>query len=59
MKDFLGKELNVGDEVVYMRVNYRKLRKGTIKFLGKVKATLADSETQEITLQFHNQLVKI
>lgn len=30
MKDYLGNELEVGDQVVFVRLNYRDLMKGTI-----------------------------
>ena len=35
MKDFLGKDLAVGDEVVYMKLKYRELEKGKIARMTK------------------------
>lgn len=29
-KDFLGKELNIGDTVVYIKTNYREFKTGVI-----------------------------
>ena len=29
-KDYLGNEIRVGDEVVYMQLNYRDFKKGII-----------------------------
>jgi hypothetical protein len=40
VKDFLGNELAVGDDVVFMSTSYAQLRKGTIIKINKVKCTI-------------------
>ena len=67
-KDFLGRELKVGDEVVFMEVEYRSLKKGTIERLtnkmvfikdGRVKY-LADQKSHPmLTKQFQNQVIRL
>lgn len=60
--DFLGNELNIGDEVVFMRVEYRNLMRGVIKSMGTVKGTIEhtpDYRNRSTTMQFFNQMVKI
>jgi len=61
-QDFLGNELNVGDDVVFMRLNYRSFAKGTIRSLTPKMAHitheyLSGSGTE--SKQFHDQIVKI
>jgi hypothetical protein len=62
-KDYFGKELNIGDEVVYMRINYRDLRKAKIIRMGPKKATIeylsGKIGRSGKTTQFYNQLIKI
>jgi hypothetical protein len=61
-KDFLGRELKIGDKVVYMRINYRDFVTGTIHSLGEKKATIifdASNGRQRKNIQFYNQLIKI
>jgi hypothetical protein len=61
-KDFLGNDINVGDEVVYMRVGYRSLHKG---FIMRITARLVFMHHQKNPdryywdKQAHNQVVKI
>lgn len=62
VKDFVGKELNIGDEVVFMMRNYRSLLKGTIIKLTPKNAVIKhekDSNYSEQTMQFFSQIVKI
>ena len=41
-KDFLGQELKVGDRVIFMELNYRKLLIGeVIRFNGDTQVTVA------------------
>ena len=61
-KDFLGNVLKVGDEVVFMQINYRSLMRGTIIKLSEKKATISHEETNTYktkSIQFYNQIVKI
>jgi hypothetical protein len=61
-KDFLGRELEIGDEVVFMQIHYRGLMKGTIKKLSPKKATIEHEKTNLCStesVQFHDQLIKI
>ena len=61
-KDFLGNELFVGDEVVFMQIGYRGLMKGVIKSLSPKKATITHEKTNTCSTestQEHTQLIKI
>jgi predicted Mrr-cat superfamily restriction endonuclease len=61
-KDFLGNDINVGDKVVFMQVNYRGLMIGKIVSLSKQKAKLKHEMTNTCsteTTQYHNQMIKI
>ncbi len=57
MKDFLGRELEVGDAVVFMEVNRRELKHGTIEKIGKAKATIRYGSLR--AYQFPNQIIKV
>ena len=57
MKDYLGNVVEVGDEVVFMMLNYRSLRKGTIKRITE-KMCVIDLNGRDVK-QFHSQVVKI
>jgi hypothetical protein len=61
-KDFLGRDINVGDEVILVQRNYRNLLKGTIIKITD-KMCVVKHERQNIgsteTRQFHNQVVKV
>lgn len=61
MKDFLGRDLAVGDEVVFIQLGYRNLLRGRIiKITAKtvlIEHAPAAYSTQ--TKQFHDQVVKI
>jgi peroxiredoxin len=61
-RDFLNNELQVGDEVVFMRVKYRGLMRGTIKRLSEKTALIVHEKTNLCTTetkQFHDQIIKI
>ena len=60
--DFLGKELNVGDDVVFVQLSYRNLLKGTIKKITPKTVIISHERTNvggTETKQFHNQVIKI
>lgn len=62
MKDFLGKEINIGDEVVFMELKYRTLSTGFIKKITEHKCLIVHAEDnlyRKENWQFHNQIVKI
>ncbi len=62
-KDFLGKELKVGDEVVFVLLGYREFRRGTVKKLTPktliVEQSAASGSYNRETKQFHNQVIKL
>lgn len=61
-RDFLGNELKVGDDVVFMLIGYRDLRRGTIVKMTPKKCRIKHSQTSMYhmeTLQFYNQVVKV
>lgn len=58
-KDYLGNELEVGDEVVYMKVGYRWFERGTIVTLCPKKAIIQPFEDQYTTIQFYYQIIKV
>lgn len=59
-RDFLGRELNLGDYVIFMRQHYREFGMGKIvKFTPqKVKVKYGNTEYQQL-LQTSDQLVKV
>lgn len=60
MKDFLGKELEVGDYVVLVRPNYRELMLATIiKFSPKQVRVKWGEGKYEQTSQYPYQLIKV
>ena len=61
-RDYLGKELNIGDEVVFMQIGYRGLMKGIITFMSNQKAAIEHEPTNTYrtkSIQFYNQIIKI
>ena len=61
-KDYLGRELEVGDFVIYMRQGYRELRLAQIiKFTatGKVRIAWKEKWGDQHLLQEGYQLVKV
>jgi hypothetical protein len=63
--DFLGKELNVGDKVVYMRLSYKEFIIGEITKMHDKMATIAQIHNKDNTFmcdstkRFYHQLIKI
>lgn len=60
--DFLGNELEVGDEVVFVQLGYRNLLKGTIAKITPKMVFITHEETNVCsteTKQAHSQVVKI
>lgn len=58
MKDFLGQKLEIGDDVVFMQINYRTLKMGKIiKFTPKMVEI--DYDGREQIKQLPTQVVKI
>ena len=60
-KDFLGRELAIDDNVIFIRPNYREFNVGQItKFTatGKARVKWGDKSWQDI-LQEGNQLVRV
>lgn len=60
--DFLGKEIKVGDKVVFAQLQYRNLLIGEIIRLTDKTALIKHEETNTCgtqTKQFHKQLIKI
>lgn len=57
-KDYLGKEINIGDSVVYMKTNYREFKTGIIVDITpkqvKIMPLRGDVEKRE-----HHNVVKI
>lgn len=58
MKDFLGRDLKVGDEVVFVQLDYRNLLKGKIKsmtaktiLIGHAKTNVCSKETKQTPAQ--------
>ena len=64
MEDFLKRKLEVGDSVVYMKVNYRELKLGRIASFSAKKVQIITGNTTwngkpEILQQMPNQLVRV
>ena len=66
MKDFLGQKLEIGDDVVFMQINYRTLKKGKILKFTPKKVEIeycshpnCDENDREQFLQLPSQIVKI
>lgn len=60
--DFLGNELNIGDEVVFMQIGYRGLMKGFIISMSNKKAIISHEKTNVCkteAIQFFDQIIKI
>ena len=63
-KDYLGNELLVGDEVVFMQLqlHYRGLMRGVISKVSSNKVTISHDKTNTCSgssTQFHGQVIKI
>ena len=62
MKDFLGNELNIGDEVVFVQLGYRNLLKGHITKMTEKTILISHDKTNTCsteTKQTPSQVVKI
>jgi len=61
-KDFLGKDLKVGDKVIFMRKNYRNFLVGYIEKITLHTCTIKHKRTDVCngtTRQDHNQVIKV
>jgi len=61
-KDFLGRELKIGDKVIFCQLNYRQFIIDYITKLTDKTATLKHERTNvgsTKTIQFHKQLILI
>lgn len=59
-KDFLGKDIQVGDKIVMMAIGYRNLVTGVVEKINPKKATIKLDKGDRwsgITYQFHNQVL--
>jgi len=59
VKDFLGNKIKVGDEVVFMQINYRDLRRGEITKISPQTLLVLQEGCRNPCRQFHKQVVKI
>lgn len=60
--DFLGKELNIGDKVVFMKLKYRELVIGEITTMADKSCVVShekNNSCRTTSRQFYNQLIKI
>ena len=60
-KDFIGNTIKVGDNVVFMRKNYRNFMTGIIESISPLKVLIAHGKTNTgdtETRQFHSQVIK-
>lgn len=60
--DFIGNELQIGDEVVFMQLKYRNLMRGTIKTMAPKSALLGHKKTNTCSTesrQCYKQMIKI
>ena len=60
--DYVGKELKIGDSVIFMQIGYRGLMKGIIKSMSNKKATISHEKTNTCrteSIQFYNQMIKM
>jgi hypothetical protein len=60
--DYLGNEIGIGTEVVFMQLGYRELMKGVIIKMSGKQSTMRHEETntgRTISRQFNSQLIKV
>lgn len=60
--DFVGNELNVGDEVIFMQKSYRNLLRGTIVSMSEHTCKIQHEKTNDCrteTKQFFSQVIKV
>lgn len=55
-QDFLGNELKIGDEVVFIHRRYQELRKGKILKLNPAQATILDIAEQGTDVERNNRM---
>ena len=61
-KDFLGKKLQIGDEIVFVQLGYRNLLKGRIASMTPKTIMIEHDKTNTCstkTKQFPDQVIKI
>jgi len=61
-KDFLGKEIKVGDTIAFVQLSYRNFLTGTIKTISPKTLIISHSKTNvgsTETKQYHDQVIKI
>ncbi len=57
-KDFLGNTISIGDLVIFMKLNYRELAKGTItKITSHTVVIDTDDKYHHEVRQNHNQVI--
>lgn len=62
MKDFIGNDLQIGDEVVFVQLSYRNLLRGKIKNITEKTILISHEKTNDCrteTKQTPLQVVKI
>jgi phage gp45-like len=62
MKDFLGNDLKIGDDVVFVQLGYRNLLKGKIAKITEKTILIHHDKTNTCstkTKQFPEQVIKI
>lgn len=59
MKDFLNKELEIGDKVVFITPNYREFSTGVIFGFTPMNVRVTIDRTQDSILQSPSQLIKL
>ena len=59
MKDFLGNEIFVGDNVVAIKLHYRELIKATVIKNTDKMCFLEGLDNKQTFKQYYNQLIKI
>ena len=58
IRDFLNRKMRVGDTVIFMIVNYRKLSKGKIVKIGERKVTIRNIKDGKRYIQYAEQVIK-
>lgn len=62
MKDFLGNELKVGDEVAYISGSYKEFGRGVIEKIGAKMLSIPRTEkyyTQQYLTRYPSQVIKV
>lgn len=60
-QDYLGNNIYVGDEVVFMQIDYRDFMVGTLISGGAQKGKITHEKTskgRKTTIQFYSQMIK-